>query len=201
MNTQLAAAFLVCVAFTGCAHGRCQTLGTLLGCDCISHRAQPAQEAPSVSVPTFLGGEKIDSRVDGFTLRAIQIAANDYRSPEPVPETPCWNTQPAQVYQALRRGDIIFVRIDYRPENCGEHTPVLDAGATYAVSVDGRILRRVFDGGPGAEEQKQGQPRGVIVPPSEVGDVQAPKTEAGRPSSPPAPEGSLQDKAPPAGAQ
>jgi hypothetical protein len=46
----------------------------------------------------------------------------------------------------LRQGDIIFVRIDYKPESCGQTTRLLDGGATYAVSAAGKLLRRNLDG-------------------------------------------------------
>src|SRR5690242_13501539 len=103
MRHQFVVSLVVCAALAGCAHGRCQAIGALLGCDCVS-RARSEAEEPSITVPTFTSGEKIDSAVDGFTLRAIRIAANDYLPPETPPTTPCWSTQEAQVYRAMRRG-------------------------------------------------------------------------------------------------
>jgi hypothetical protein len=46
----------------------------------------------------------------------------------------------------VRRGDVIFVRIDYKPENCGQTVRMLDAGATYAISAEGKLLLRSLDG-------------------------------------------------------
>ncbi|KFA91823.1 hypothetical protein [Archangium violaceum] len=48
----------------------------------------------------------------------------------------------------IRRGDIIFVYISEDPEYCGRKYPALDSGVKYAISTEGRILRRLLDGQP-----------------------------------------------------
>ncbi len=52
----------------------------------------------------------------------------------------------AHLYRVIRRDALIFVRIDENPEYCGRKHGGLDSGAKYAISMDGRILRRVLDG-------------------------------------------------------
>jgi hypothetical protein len=65
-----------------------------------------------------------------------------------------------------REGDIIFVRISENPERCGGKYHGLDGAVRYAISKDGRILRRVFDGEPdGVEPDDGGWPlESVILP-------------------------------------
>lgn len=130
---------------TGCAHGPCKALGSLFGCECVSKRAQPEHQDLSVQLPVFNYDLPLDTDLDGYTLQAIQVAADDFleRDPEGLP---CESKQSSHRYRAVRQGEVIFVRIDYKPENCGQSTRLLDAGATYAISTDGRILRRERDG-------------------------------------------------------
>jgi len=78
-------------------------------------------------------------------LQAIRIAANDYL-PSDSADSPCERKQSSYEYRALKQGEVIFVRIDFEPKNCGNQIDLLDGGATYAVSTDGRILRRALDG-------------------------------------------------------
>lgn len=54
----------------------------------------------------------------------------------------------AQRYLVSREGNIIFVYIYEDEEYCGGGYLALDSGVKYAISADGRILRRVFDGHP-----------------------------------------------------
>jgi hypothetical protein len=114
----------------------------------------PLKEDQSIVFPEFFErvgtvvdepGEPYD--LDGVTLRAITIAANDL-IPPPVKDTPCWNRPEAYRYRIIRQGDIIFVRIYANAAYCDHNFLILDSGARYAISLDGRILRRVFDGEP-----------------------------------------------------
>jgi len=77
-------------------------------------------------------------------LRALMIAANDYL-PSGGKSRPCEYRQEAQHYRVLREGNIIFVYIYENNEYCGYPAPALDSGVKYAISTDGRILRRLFD--------------------------------------------------------
>lgn len=100
----------------------------------------------SVQLPVFDSSLSPDADLDGYTLQAIRIAADDLLDADPT-GLPCGEKQASYRYRALRRGDVIFVRIEFKPENCGRSMGMLDDGATYAVGVDGRILRRQLDGG------------------------------------------------------
>jgi hypothetical protein len=110
---------------------------------------------PSIVFPRFFdrapvevggGGEVYE--LDGVVLRALIIAAN-HRFPPASQEQPCLRRREAHQYRVIHRGDIIFVRIDQDLEFCGlDYIISLDSGVTYAISTDGRILRRIFDGDP-----------------------------------------------------
>jgi hypothetical protein len=134
-----------CVASTGCAHGSCRTLGALFGCECVSKREQPKYQDMSVQLPEFDSKLSLDANLDGYMLQAIRIAADDFLNADPT-GLPCEDKQVSHQYKAVRQGDVIFVRIDFKPENCGRTLGMLDAGVTYAINVDGRILRRELDG-------------------------------------------------------
>jgi hypothetical protein len=99
----------------------------------------------SVQLPVFDSKLALDTDLDGQTLQAIRIAADDFLGVDPK-EPSCASKQSSHRYRAVRRGDVIFVRIDYKPENCGQTVRMLDAGATYAVSAEGKLLRRSLDG-------------------------------------------------------
>lgn len=137
---------LCAVAFTGCAHRPCQVLGHLFGCNCVSKRTQPEFQDMSVQLPVFDHTLVPDVDVDGYTLQAIRIAADDLLNADPT-GLPCGEKQVSYRYRALRKGDVIFVRIEFKPENCGRTVGMLDDGVTYAIDVYGRILRRELDGG------------------------------------------------------
>jgi hypothetical protein len=83
--------------------------------------------------------------LDGKVLRAIQLAADDFLPPSRE-NAPCWATQAAHTYRVLRQGEVLFVRINENPSACGRELPALHSGAQYAISLDGRILKRQLDG-------------------------------------------------------
>ncbi len=107
----------------------------------------------SIRMPRFDASTKADLTLDGVTLQAIRIAADDFL-PLSTKARSCDETQAAHDYEVRREGDVIFVRIAENPERCGEKYHALDGAARYAVSTDGRILRRVLDGEP--EEPEPG---------------------------------------------
>ncbi|WP_043397385.1 hypothetical protein [Archangium violaceum] len=120
-------------------------------------RPAPVEDDRSIVFPRFferstvqLGAGGQPYELDGAVLRAVMIAANDFLPPGGKKQ-PCWKRQEAHRYRIIRQGDIVFVRIDDDLESCGLQYVSLDTGATYAIHTDGRILRRVFDGQPGAE--------------------------------------------------
>lgn len=99
----------------------------------------------NVELPVFNYDLPLDTDLDGATLQAIRIAADDFLDSDPKVEA-CSEKQSSYRYRAMRKGDVIFVRITYKPENCGRRVGMLDGGATYAVSADGKLLRRNLDG-------------------------------------------------------
>jgi hypothetical protein len=124
----------------------------MIAAGCARHvYPQPAQlgNDQSIIFPRFydqpaihVGAGDKPYELDGVVLRALMIAANHFRPPSEE-EQPCWARQEAQRYRVIRQGDIVFVDISEDPEFCGMDYISLDSGATYAISVDGRILRRV----------------------------------------------------------
>lgn len=97
-----------------------------------------AQEA------TVVGEAHAPYQLDGVTLRAIMIAANDYIPPgTQAPEDDCLFRQDTQLYRVIRQGDIIFVSVSWNSSSCVPRAYPLDGGARYAISTDGRILRRL----------------------------------------------------------
>ncbi|WP_157775194.1 hypothetical protein [Melittangium boletus] len=99
----------------------------------------------SVELPVFNYDLPLDTDLDGATLQAIRIAADNFLDADPKGKA-CAEKQSSYRYRAVRQGDIIFVRITYKPENCGQTVGMLDGGATYAVSAEGKLLRRNLDG-------------------------------------------------------
>lgn len=98
-------------------------------------------------LPNVVGAKGTPYELDGVTLRALMVAANDYIPPG-VQHRECWQTQEAQQYRVIRRGDILFVEIHVNPSYCKERVVPLDNGLRYAISTDGRILRRLATGEP-----------------------------------------------------
>jgi hypothetical protein len=105
----------------------------------------PPKQDLSIQLPVFDSTLHTEADLDGYVFQAIRIAANDYLGRDTA-ESSCDRQQSSYGYRASRSGDIVFVRIDFKPENCGGDIDMLDGGATYAISVDGRILRRSLDG-------------------------------------------------------
>ncbi|QRK10254.1 hypothetical protein JQX13_09230 [Archangium violaceum] len=78
-------------------------------------------------------------------MKALMVAANDYIPPG-IRDPPCWARHEALTYRFTRREDIIFVYIGENFEYCDRKLRPIHHGAKYAISKDGRILRRVIDG-------------------------------------------------------
>jgi hypothetical protein len=113
----------------------------------------PVEDDTSVIFPLSVGRGlvEVEARketyelLDGEVLRALMIAANDYIPPGIV-NPPCWARQEALQYRFTRLEDIIFVYVDENPAYCSSRLRPIHSGAKYAISKDGRILRRVIDG-------------------------------------------------------
>jgi hypothetical protein len=114
--------------------------------------------------PVVVGAAEKPYELDGSFLRAVTLAANDFRPPT-AEKQPCWASQQALRYRVVRRGNIIFVRVDEEPELCGMQYISLDTGANYAISTSGQILRRTLDGEPYEPSRDAGIPAGQPVEP------------------------------------
>lgn len=139
----------------------------------------PIGDDKSIKFPEFhtqpalkVGKQGGTYQLDGVTLRALMIAANDFTPPE-AEDPPCPFRQEAHFYRVIREGDIIFVDVSYNPEHCEPKVFMLDGGARYAISTDGRILRRLIgiepDGFPRETPHRKSQP----VPASMLGSSMA----------------------------
>jgi hypothetical protein len=116
----------------------------------------PVGDDTSIVFPDLVQGDaiRVGERggtyiLDGMTLQALQVAAHDFLPPGPE-DRPCWERPEAYDYRVLRQGGIIFVHIHVAPGRCGREALTFDSGARYAISAEGRILRRVFEGEPEA---------------------------------------------------
>lgn len=114
----------------------------------------PLENDRSIAFPQFFEPSTVETgagttqyKLDGVVLKAIMIAMNDYLHPDARDKT-CMGSPEAHRFHVIRQENIIFVRIDEDLEFCGLQYLSLDSGARYAISTDGRILRRVFGGGP-----------------------------------------------------
>ncbi|ATB29561.1 hypothetical protein [Melittangium boletus] len=114
----------------------------------------PVGDDPSIAFPPFFDQDAIDVgasnspyELSGEALRALSIAAEDFR-PSGEEGLPCQYRKEAQTYRLIRQGDIFFISIHENLAHCGHEYPALDSGVRYAISRDGRILRRLFDGQP-----------------------------------------------------
>jgi hypothetical protein len=103
----------------------------------------PFFDSPAQAV----GAEGSINELDGELLRAVMVAANDLLPPSDSPRA-CPNRQEAHLFRVIRKEGIIFVYVYQNPAYCGPEALMLDSGAKYAISTDGRILRRVLDGQP-----------------------------------------------------
>lgn len=118
----------------------------------VSPQLADVENDTSIRFPQFFERAAVDVaqpgqiyQLDGVTLRALAIAANDFLPPDHA-KVPCEDRQEAHLYRIIRREDVIFIRIDENPEHCGHKYGRFDSGAKYAISTDGLILRRALDG-------------------------------------------------------
>jgi hypothetical protein len=143
---------------------------TMLLCSCVRHqgqRALPSEEDTSIVFPEFFDRDVVRvgeqgqlHDVDGVMLQAISIAADDFLPPDSR-ERSCWHRQESYRYRVIRQGDVVFVRIHANLGACVPGPRMLDGGVKYAISAEGRILRRVFDGEPEEPLVPEGADAGV----------------------------------------
>lgn len=175
MNT--VSRWLAALVFVGCARSPA------------SHPL-PVENDPAVAFPPFFTdsavavgtGEK-PYELDGTLLRALTIAVHDFL-PSANEDPPCWRRPEAYRYRVIRQGTIIFIRILEDPDFCGSQYIAVDTGAKYAISTDGRILRRLI----GAEPETPGSPHV-----RDAGEPQGPaeQSDGGVPSHAPPEDGGL----------
>jgi hypothetical protein len=151
-------------------------------------RSVPAENDSSIVFPQFfeqtaveVGAGAMPYELDGATLRAIMVATNDFLPPTSK-ELPCWERPEAYRYRVIRQGDVIFVHMMENLEYCGLQYIAVDSGAKYAVSTDGRILRRLI----GAEPEAIPRPG---TPSANDAGPSVPDSSLSVPLSPPRPEG------------
>jgi hypothetical protein len=90
-----------------------------------------------------LGGTNERLLIDGEIIQAIIVAAKDF-----IPSSSrsgCFTKPSDFFYGVLREGDIIFISISPDYPSCERGPWPMDWGAMYAISTDGRILRRADD--------------------------------------------------------
>ncbi|WP_163991347.1 hypothetical protein [Pyxidicoccus caerfyrddinensis] len=133
------------------------------------------EEDPSIVFPHFfeqtvveVGAQGGTYELDGATLRALTLAANDFL-PSHAKQPACEDRQESHRYRVIRHAEIIFVRIDEDPQACGQQTPALHSGASYAISRDGRILRSLMDGQPTELLRPEGPDAGDMGVPAAPG--------------------------------
>ncbi len=114
-------------------------------------RPVPVTDDRAITFPQFFEHDAISvgalggaNELDGETLKAVTIAANDYL-PTSGPDDPCWRRREAQLFRVIRQKNIIFIYIHENFTYCGRTYPATESGIKYAISTDGRILRRIID--------------------------------------------------------
>ena len=126
---------------------------TLLGCGylrSLTAHSPPVGDDTSIRFPRFFEQAPVEAgaqgepfELDGELFRALSLASNDY-IPTDREEVPCESRKEAQLYRVIRQGNIIFVYIYENPAFCGRLYPARHSGARYAISTEGRILRRLI---------------------------------------------------------
>jgi hypothetical protein len=144
--------------------------------------SMPAENDLSIIFPVSIGqglvtvGEVGKTyQVDGEVLRALRIVEQDLFPPGGS-ERPCWAKPEAHTYRFTRQGDIIFVYVEEDLAYCHRQVPAMDSGAKYAISVDGRILRRVVGSEPDDGVWRLRTPEGgTVIVITKPGVVPGPK--------------------------
>ncbi len=115
----------------------------------------PLEQDESIVFPKFSGADTLVTEepgrtyeLDGATFRALTTAFQDFLPMATQESPPCWSMPEAYRYRVLRQGNILFIHISAEPAACEGKFLMLDSGVRYAISVDGRILRRLFTGEP-----------------------------------------------------
>jgi hypothetical protein len=86
-------------------------------------------------------------RMEGITLRALLAAIDDFRLTSSRGH-PCGSAPEEQLYRIFDQGKIIFIEITANTSHCKPGSLMMAHGVKYAISPEGRILRRISSGGP-----------------------------------------------------
>jgi hypothetical protein len=174
-------------------------LATLILWSCVRNPTSPSallEENEAIVFPQFsgppvkMGGQPgMPYELDGVTLRALSTALNDFL-PSGLKDPPCWNRLESYRYRVIRQESIIYIRIHADPASCEGKFLMLDSGVRYAITTEGRILRRLFTGEPewdsGSEVSdggvRQGTPHDAGEP--DLAPVLGTTWQEPRPSSP-----------------
>ncbi len=136
-----------------------------------SHRAQ-VEDDRSIVFPEFFkggaSGERQSYLLDGVTLKALVIASQDFFPPDSR-ELLCWEKLEGHDYRIIRQADVVFVYLYVSPTRCAREFLAFDSGAKYAISTDGRILRRIFESVPEGPPEPLSPDAGVGSPSREPG--------------------------------
>lgn len=138
-------------------------------------RPAPIENDESIVFPSFSGADLVVTgaagrayELDGATLQALTVAFDDFMPSASQDGAPCWGRLDAYRYRVVRQGTILFIRISADPAACEHKFVMLDSGARYAISTEGRILRRAFTGEPDAAAPSAVRDAGVSEGSSEL---------------------------------
>jgi hypothetical protein len=158
------------------ARGYVFVLVTLLSACLRSPGSSPVtrEDDKSIVFPQFFEHEAVRVSADaaiyelnGELLQAMMIATNDFLRADDKNQG-CWERQGTR-YRVIRQGEVIFVYVYRDLAACGLSYAAADLGAKYAISADGRILRRVVDGEPLEPMMSKGLDGGRQAVPAELG--------------------------------
>jgi hypothetical protein len=96
---------------------------------------------------TAIGEQGKLCRMEGITLRALLTAIEDFRLTSAQGHS-CGSVPEEQFYRIFDQGEIIFIEITANTSNCKPGSLMMAHGVKYAISPEGRILRRISSGGP-----------------------------------------------------
>ncbi len=91
-----------------------------------------------------------DVTLDGAAFKALRVAVEDFkpRDRKSPPDTmqACFDDEATYQFQVQRRGDVFFIRVMTISERCDPVGVYVDGGVEYIIHVDGRILRKRYEG-------------------------------------------------------
>ena len=149
----------------------------------------PSENDDSIIFPVSVGHEFVEVasqkntyQLEGEVLRALMVATNDYFTPAAF-NGPCWARPEAHTFRFTRQDNIVFVYIDENWDVCERTAFPIHSGAKYAISTDGRILRRVVGSEPDHEvwrlKLSDGGTVTVVVKPGVTPDLRSLETPDG----------------------